>query len=408
MEEKIIEELRVGIGEPLRELNGSYYTPLRITGTGDIDRNGVVTNRPVDLIPLENYAGLPVVLLVDELGEAEHPKRLDSDNFKEVTVGTIMSPFIKKGKTDREEIWGIARIFEEVAIAYLEGGYSTSPLFRSKVVDGVEIESQQVDHLAIVNTGAWDIPCGSVGNLIFNNKKEKKVMAAETDNKGVLEGKENEIAKVEEQIKEEEKKEIEDSVPMSRITEIVEKMIKERIDSELSKTDKEPIKEEIIKTEEKNEPEEEYLNIEDEDKYEEIMDSAKTIAQLEKNVKIPLYRKGENITVFADRVCRSVIKGASPEDSVLLNVPVGKIPLKDSVNKINSIKDRFLNESKKLLSSTENSTSFVFADKFVGGKHIKECINDIQVNNAFYEKTREEYDKKVQMKYENFNRHGGR
>lgn len=148
---------------------------LRITGTGAAYRAGIdeyVWRDPSICLNDEFLArcnGLPVVW--------EHPgkekrQQLDGEEFAKRAVGTIIFPYIQG-----DEVWGIARIFDQGAIAGLSTGVlSTSPgvIFGARqntkhILDSgekvLEEESPRLlDHLAItlpkgdpsIGSGVWD------------------------------------------------------------------------------------------------------------------------------------------------------------------------------------------------------------------------------------------------------------
>jgi 8-oxo-dGTP pyrophosphatase MutT (NUDIX family) len=154
---------------------------IRITGTGASYRNhagpkdaegehvGEYVWRDPSLYLNEEFLqrcqGLPVVI--------DHPNTdvLDTPEFRERVVGTIMLPFIKD-----DEVWGIAKIYDQAAAAMVESEkLSTSPgvLVGGKRVpagDGrdifVEGKPSLLDHIAICVLGVWDKggPAAGVSN----------------------------------------------------------------------------------------------------------------------------------------------------------------------------------------------------------------------------------------------------
>lgn len=138
---------------------------LRITGTGVAYRHKLdeyVWRDPSLYLNDEFLArcnGLPVIF--------EHPPTnvLNSEEFKNRAVGTIMLPYIKG-----EEVWGIAKIFDAAAAEMMSSEQlSTSPavVWRDPDVnDKLETESgakfliegkpSLLDHLAICEQGVWD------------------------------------------------------------------------------------------------------------------------------------------------------------------------------------------------------------------------------------------------------------
>lgn len=138
---------------------------MRITGTGLAYREGLkehVWRDPKLYLTerfLERCQGLPVIV--------EHPKAkvLDSAEFADRVVGTIMLPYVKEN-----EVWGIAKILDESTIRMIEAHrLSTSPAVvfseptanqtkRTKNGELLLIEGKPalLDHLAICEQGVWD------------------------------------------------------------------------------------------------------------------------------------------------------------------------------------------------------------------------------------------------------------
>jgi 8-oxo-dGTP pyrophosphatase MutT (NUDIX family) len=138
---------------------------MRITGTGMAYREGLKEHvwRDPELYLNEHFLarcnGLPVIV--------EHPKGrvLDSQEFADRVVGTIMLPYVKQN-----EVWGIAKIYDESTIKMIEAHrLSTSPavVFRDpsqnttqQTEDGetllIEGNPSLLDHLAICEQGVWD------------------------------------------------------------------------------------------------------------------------------------------------------------------------------------------------------------------------------------------------------------
>ena len=151
--------------ESPQQFGNMHLFAMRITGTGTAYRHKIdelVFRPPENYLSDEFLArcnGLPVIW--------EHPKKqvLDSEDFKDRIVGTISLPYIKG-----DEVWGIARIYDDDAIALLTNEQlSTSPsvVFSSEsgnktveLSDGspILIEGNPVllDHLAICEVGVWD------------------------------------------------------------------------------------------------------------------------------------------------------------------------------------------------------------------------------------------------------------
>lgn len=157
----------ISVGEltsPQRFENMTLFA-LRITGTGTAWRTADkqwVYRKPEHYLTDEFLArsnGLPVVY--------EHPKKktLDSKEFGDRVIGTILLPYIKA-----DEVWGIARIYDDEAIELMaKGKLSTSPgvVLRgpdpstSMVLDDgktllIEGKPNLIDHLAVCDLGVWD------------------------------------------------------------------------------------------------------------------------------------------------------------------------------------------------------------------------------------------------------------
>lgn len=155
---------------------------IRITGTGLAYRSSIgehVWRDPALYLNddfLKRCNGLAVIM--------DHPESavLNSEEFKNRAVGSIMLPYIKG-----DEVWGIAKIYDEdAAKEILEGEISTSP---SVVFDNtagnttLTTESGQplliegvpflLDHIAIVtkargSKGVWDKGGDPTGVLLTN------------------------------------------------------------------------------------------------------------------------------------------------------------------------------------------------------------------------------------------------
>lgn len=154
---------------------------LRVTGTGVAYRSSIeefVFRKPELYLNDEFLArcnGLPVIL--------EHPDRavLDSDEFSNRVIGTLMLPYISGN-----DVWSIARIYDDSAIKMMtENQMSTSPsvVFNSKsenenlsLSDGnsllVEGKPYLIDHLAVCVQGVWDKGGEPVGVLLTNEGKK--------------------------------------------------------------------------------------------------------------------------------------------------------------------------------------------------------------------------------------------
>ena len=160
---------------------------LRITGTGTSfrpARGEYVYRTPSDFLTgefVERCQGLPVVF--------EHPTKsgvLNSDEYRERAIGTILLPYIKG-----DEVWGIAKIFDADAAKLMQTTHvSTSPAVVFRDADSTEtvatgdgktllIEGKPsyLDHLAICEEGVWDK--GGKPSGIQLSKTEEADMADE-------------------------------------------------------------------------------------------------------------------------------------------------------------------------------------------------------------------------------------
>lgn len=185
----------VGIAKAIR--HGELVSPqkyrnlwlfaLRITGTGASYRLKIqefVWRDPSIYLNegfLERCQGLPVILI--------HPPKneLDGESFRERIVGTIMFAYLLEN-----EVWGIARVYDEPVAKLLsdpnrEGPISTSPgvVFRPadegsqyRLQDGsqilIENKPMLLDHLAIVERGVWDK--GGSASGVLNQLHEELTM----------------------------------------------------------------------------------------------------------------------------------------------------------------------------------------------------------------------------------------
>ena len=100
----------------------------------------------------------------------EHPEKslMDSKEFSERVVGSILMPYIHPGKPD--EVWGIAKVYDDEAAQEMRKKISsTSPAVNfadPTVNDTVTLEDGKVmliegkpsllDHIAICTNGVWD------------------------------------------------------------------------------------------------------------------------------------------------------------------------------------------------------------------------------------------------------------
>lgn len=168
---------------------------MRITGTGVAWRKkmGEFAYRDPALYLNEEFLarcnGLPVIM--------EHPQGniLNTKEFQDRTVGTILMPYIKG-----EEVWGIAKIYDMAAAEMLtRDQLSTSPAVvwrdpdvnnRVELEDGskllIEGKPSLLDHLAICEHGVWDKggePTGvstTVGDSVMADEKDKDEKAGDS------------------------------------------------------------------------------------------------------------------------------------------------------------------------------------------------------------------------------------
>lgn len=135
---------------------------------------------------LQRCQGLPVVM--------DHPETavIDTEYFRDWVVGTLMLPFIRG-----DEVWAIARIYDERAQALLETEQlSTSPGVlvggkRLPAADGrdifVEGQPSLLDHLAICVLGVWD-KGGPAAGVLNQSPVGDTTMAEKTTEEKILDG----------------------------------------------------------------------------------------------------------------------------------------------------------------------------------------------------------------------------
>jgi hypothetical protein len=165
------------LSSPQRVVNMSLFA-IRITGTGTAYRSkdDQFTYRPPELYLTDDFLarcnGLQVIY--------EHPEKatLDSEEFADRTIGSIFLPYIQG-----DEVWGIAKIYDDAAIAELsdpDKKMSTSPtvVFRTLTENAIieldngkamliEGKPSLLDHVAICPYGVWDKggePAGVLNN----------------------------------------------------------------------------------------------------------------------------------------------------------------------------------------------------------------------------------------------------
>ena len=147
--------------ESPQQYENVWLYALRITGTGVAYRGKIdqfVYRDPDNYLTeefLERCAGLPVIW--------EHPETdlLTSEEFGKRVIGTIMFAYIVG-----EEVWGIAKVYDDDAISAMKSKQmSTSPCIAfveegevSHLGEPLLIEGRPVvvDHLAICEEGVWD------------------------------------------------------------------------------------------------------------------------------------------------------------------------------------------------------------------------------------------------------------
>ena len=164
---------------------------MRITGTGVAYRRAhkeFVFRDPALYLTqdfLDRCNGLAVVM--------EHPQRntLDSDEYADRSIGSILLPFIKG-----DEVWGVAKIYDDLSNAMMrQHGMSTSPavVFLDPAVnsklqldDGkivlIEGEPSLLDHLAVCIAGVWD-KGGKPTGVISETRKDSTMAKTEEEMK---------------------------------------------------------------------------------------------------------------------------------------------------------------------------------------------------------------------------------
>lgn len=166
---------------------------IRITGTGAAYRSSLgefVWRDPAIYMNerfLRRCAGLSVIM--------KHPKgaTLDSKEFGDRIIGSVFIPYLKQ---DTQEVWAIAKVYDEYANTHMQDwDLSTSPavVFKDmgpehkklKLEDGdsilIEGDPKLLDHIAICEAGVWD-KLGEPSGIINDTAKEL-VMADEHEDK---------------------------------------------------------------------------------------------------------------------------------------------------------------------------------------------------------------------------------
>jgi hypothetical protein len=166
--------IRDGVLESPQRFANMWLHDIRITGTGISYRS---KQKEHVFRPPENYLtpeflarcnGLQVIF--------EHPENavLDSDEFKERTVGSVFLPYIDWGglRHDNSEVWAIAKIYDDEAHEIMSdpaNPVSTSPsVVFEEISDNSKITLDNgealliegipalLDHIAICQNGVWD------------------------------------------------------------------------------------------------------------------------------------------------------------------------------------------------------------------------------------------------------------
>ncbi len=157
------EAVRDGVLPSPTQYGDFWLFDLRVTGTGAAYREALDewAVRAVDEWTSDEFVrranGLPVVF--------EHPERsgLDSKEFQERAIGTIVLPYVKA-----DEVWGVAKIYDADAARLMQTTHrSTSPgvlppkdSSAHTMKDGsdvlVEGPPLVLDHLAVCEAGVWD------------------------------------------------------------------------------------------------------------------------------------------------------------------------------------------------------------------------------------------------------------
>lgn len=165
---------------------------IRITGTGTAYRSkdDEFVFRDPDLYLNDEFLarcnGLPVIF--------EHPDEniLNSEEFNQRIVGTVMLPYIKGA-----DVWGIAKIYDDATITILKNqAMSTSPGVKLRIKEGqlqniddngkllLEDKPILLDHIAICEHGVWDKldePSGIVSESVPMTKPNEGEPGVQTE-----------------------------------------------------------------------------------------------------------------------------------------------------------------------------------------------------------------------------------
>lgn len=156
----------------------TWLFDMRITGTGTAYRS---KHDEVCYRPPEHYLNPTFLARCNGLTVmVEHPDKgmLNTEEFRTRAVGSIFIPYIKG-----EEVWGVARIYDEpTARLMMDLDLSTSPAVSfSRLGDSMEFDLENgdtlliegkpilVDGLAICSEGVWDVGGSPVGINATNN-----------------------------------------------------------------------------------------------------------------------------------------------------------------------------------------------------------------------------------------------
>lgn len=168
---------------------------IRITGTGTAYRS---KGDEFVYRPPEHYMNNEFLARCNGLSVIwEHPERgtLNSEEYADRTIGSVFLPYLKE---DIQEVWGIAKIYDEdAASSMIENNLSTSPTVVFTKQDGnatIKLEDgtnllvegcpSLLDHVAICAQGVWDkggnpigVVSDSVNSGVLNMDKEAEMKA---------------------------------------------------------------------------------------------------------------------------------------------------------------------------------------------------------------------------------------
>jgi len=178
---------------PQRYINVTLFD-IRITGTGVAYRGAF--RKDGKIVRREEYVFRdPAIFLNDDFVQRcngltvilIHPEKalLDSKEFGDRTIGSILLPYVKG-----DEVWGIAKIYDDDAINLMTyGESSTSPGVligseadqRITLADGkpvlIEGSPKLIDHLAVLPNapGVWDKKLGLKGVVSSEVRADKEI-----------------------------------------------------------------------------------------------------------------------------------------------------------------------------------------------------------------------------------------